>query len=162
MKKILLVLLIGFTFASCEKKIVGPVIDASVSLSFVNSKGDDLLNPNTLGSFSEQDIDIFILVNGSKNLLYQGNLDASKFFKIRTDNGKNSFHMFFDITPVNFKNDKITQYIRFKDGSEIEVVGEFNADRKRNKILQQIWVNGLPKTKIETENSSQSPIVVVK
>ncbi|RZL44931.1 MAG: hypothetical protein EOP00_18625, partial [Pedobacter sp.] len=104
--------LIGLTLVSCEREISGPVIDASVNLSFVNSKGEDLLDPKVTNAVTEENVDIYVLQDGSKTRLYQSNLDAAKFFKIRTDNGKNSFVMFFDITTANFKDNKITQYIR--------------------------------------------------
>lgn len=50
--------------------------------------------------------------------------------------------------------------MKFKDGFESEVVGEFNANRETNKILQQIWINGVGKIKNETVNSGQSPIII--
>lgn len=52
--------------------------------------------------------------------------------------------------------------MKFKDGSEIEVIGEFNANRETNKILQQVWVNGVGRTKNETVNSGQSLIIIIR
>lgn len=161
MKKILLLLFIAAIQLSCDVNCC-TVISADVSFSFVNSKGEDLLNPNTLGALTEENVDIYILKNGVKTRLYQGNLDAAKFFKIRTDNGKSRLIMYFDIVSENFNGNKITQFIRYKDGTEDEIVGEFNADRKRNTLLQTVWINGIAKTKIETASSGQTPFVIVK
>ena len=162
MKKVFFLLLVSLAFFSCEKKISGPMMEVDVSFSLVNIKGENLLNPAILGSFKEDDIDLFIMRDGSKSILFQGNLDASKFFKIRSNNGKFWLQMYFDANPNNFKDNKITQYIRFKDKTEFEIVGEFNSDRKRNKILQQIWVDGVAKSKSETVNSGQNPIILIK
>lgn len=158
LKKTFSILLIGLAFISCEKEIIGPDISAVVNFSIVNSNGNDLLNPSVIGAITEENTEVFLLKNGTKVRLYQGNLDAPKFLKIISQNGENVFRMFFDITNENFKDDRITQYIRFKDGSEIEVVGEFNSNRKNNKILQQIWINGTERT----ISSAQSTIVIVK
>ncbi len=162
MKKILGIILLVLIITSCEKPIGGVVINADVSFSFVNSKGEDLLNLNTTGALTEENVDIYVLRNGLKVRLYQGNLDAAKFFKIRTENSKSRFQMYFDIGAENFNENKITQFIRYKDGTEDEIVGEFNSDRKRNTLLQQIWINGLAKSRIETGNSGQNPIVIMK
>ncbi len=162
MKKILIVALIALIVTGCEKIIGGVVIGADVNFSFINSKGEDLLNANTTGALIEENVDIYVLRNGLKVRLYQGNLDASKFFKIRSENGKNRFQMYFDISSENFSGNKITQFIRYKDGTEDEIVGEFNSDRKTNTLLQQIWINGIPKSKIETANSGLNPILIVK
>lgn len=162
MRRAIIFILIVFTFVSCEDRIVGPNIDASVSLSIVNTKGDALLNPSAVGAITEEHTDIYLLKNGLKVRLYQGNLDAAKFFKIRRENDKYWLQMYFDIAEENFKDNKITQYIRYKDGSEDEIIGEFNSNRKRDKVLQQIWINGVAKTKNETSNSGRNPIVLVK
>ncbi|WP_316787155.1 hypothetical protein [Pedobacter frigiditerrae] len=162
MKKILGIILLVLIITSCEKPIGGVVINADVSFSFVNSKGEDLLNLNTTGALTEENVDIYVLRNGLKVRLYKGNLDAAKYFKIRTENGKSRFQMYFDISPENFIGNKITQFIRYKDGTEDEIVGEFNADRKTNTLLQQIWINGVAKSRIETGNSGQNPIVIMK
>ena len=120
LKKTFSILLIGLAFISCEKEIIGPDISAVVNFSIVNSNGNDLLNPSVIGAITEENTEVFLLKNGTKVRLYQGNLDAPKFLKIISQNGKNVFRMFFDITNENFKDDRITQYIRFKDGSEIK------------------------------------------
>ncbi|RZJ19749.1 MAG: hypothetical protein EON51_16745 [Acinetobacter sp.] len=162
MKKIFLIPLFILLLVGCEKPIRGVVISADVNFLFVNAKGEDLLNANTLGALTEENVDIFVLKNGLKVRLYQGNLDAAKFFKIRTENGKSKFQMYFDINAENFIGNKITQFIKYKDGTEDEVVGEFNSDRKRNTLLQQVWINGVAKSRSETANSGQNPIVLVK
>ncbi|TCC87049.1 hypothetical protein EZ428_22895 [Pedobacter frigiditerrae] len=161
-KKILGIALMSLIFIGCEKPIIGKVISADVNFLFINSKGEDLLSINTTGALTEENVDIYVLRNGSKIRLYQGNLDAYKFFKIRTENGKSRFQLYFDISPENFSGNRITQFIRYKDGTEDEIVGEFNSDRKRNTILQQIWINGIAKSRVETGNSGQNPIVIVK
>ncbi len=161
MKKLSLILLIVLLQFSCKEKCC-TVISADVSFSFINSKGEDLLNPAIAGALTEENVDIYVLKNGTKTRLYQGNLDASKFFKIRTENGKNRLQLYFDILPENFVGNKITQWIRYKDGTEDEIVGEFNADRKTNTLLQTVWINGVAKTKTETAYSGQTPIVIIK
>ncbi|RZL38188.1 MAG: hypothetical protein EOO96_03450 [Pedobacter sp.] len=162
MRKAVLFILISMAFISCKKEISGPLIEASVSLSLVNAKGDDLLNPNSSNVINEGNVDVYILRKGNKIRLYEGNLDAAKFFKIRNIGNKYALQLYFDLEDESFKDNKITQYITFKDGSEIEVVGEFNSDRGKNKILQKIWIDGVLKSKNEIANSGQNPIVIVK
>lgn len=162
MKKIVVLALLIFVITSCEKPITGVIIDADVSFSFVNSKGENLLNPNTPDAVTEANTDIYVLQKGAKVRLYRGNLDSSKFFKIRNENNRYFLQMYFDIAPENFIGNKITQFIRHKDGSEDEIVAEFNSDRKRNTIIQQVWINGTAKTKTETANSGESPIIIMK
>lgn len=159
---VFLLSLIGMFFISCERRISGPLIDSGFSISLVNAKGDDLLDPSNPNFFNEENLEMYVLKKDEKVRLYQGNLDAPKFFKIRTENNKNRLQIYFDILPENFSRDMITQYLVFKDGFEIEMIGEFNADRKKNKILQKLWVNKQPKDKTSISNSAQIPFVIVK
>ncbi|SFH18814.1 hypothetical protein [Pedobacter insulae] len=153
MKRIALILFVALIQISCREKNCCTIIDATVDLSIMNSNGYDLLNPNTPGALNEENIDILILKNGAKVRLYRGNLDVAKFFKIRNSNNKHIFQMYFDVSPESFNGNKITQFIRYKDGTEDEIVGEFNENRKTNTLLQKVWINGVVKTR---------PFVVVK
>lgn len=159
---VFLLSLIGMLFLSCERRISGPLIDSGFSISLVNAKGDDLLDPSNPNFFNEENLEMYVLKKDEKVRLYQGNLDAPKFFKIRQENNKNRLQIYFDVLPENFSRDMITQYLVFKDGFEIEMIGEFNADRKKNKILQKLWVNKQPKDKTAISNSVQIPFVIVK
>ena len=66
---------------------------------------------------------------------------------------------YFDVLEENFNGSQVTQYLRYKDGSEDILVAEFNSNRKSNKIIQKVWINGVLRWSAGDGNAT---IVVIK
>ena len=160
MKKLIALFILGFTLISCEKNIGGVMIDANVDLAFRDAKGADLLNPLASNAIKDGDLEVFVLKNGIKTRYYQANLDAPKSFKIFKE-GDSPYVMrfYFDVLEENFNGSQVTQYLRYKDGSEDILVAEFNSNRKSNKIIQKVWINGVLRWSAGDGNAT---IVVIK
>jgi hypothetical protein len=154
-------LLLVLPFISCKKPCGCTNISVDFTLSYQNSTGADLLNPASANAIKAEDIDAFILKNGVKTRLYQGNLDAPKFFKISKDNNETNYRMivYFETNPEDFNGDRITQYIKYKDGTEDEFVGEFY-HKGNNTSLLKLWINGVLQG--DPSLSSQKPLVIIK
>ena len=160
MKKLIALFILGFSLVSCEKNIEGVLIDANVDLAFRNANGADLLNPSAPNAIKDDDLDVFVLKNGIKNRFYQANLDAPKSFKIFKE-GDSPYVMrfYFDVLEENFNGNQVTQYLRYKDGAEDVIVAEFNSNRKQNKVIQKVWINGVLRWSSADGNS---PVVIIK
>ena len=75
-------------FTGCEKNnngLVGSSLSTHVTLSFATEDGQDLLNPNTLGSMGDNDIDLYYKVGEEEVRQFHGNLDFPKHFRIGSD-----------------------------------------------------------------------------
>jgi len=160
MKKLIALFILGFTLVSCEKNIGGVLIDTNVDLTFRDANGADLLNPLASNAIKDDGLEVFVLKNGIKTRYYQANLDAPKSFKIFKE-GDASYVMrfYFDILEENFNGNTVTQYLRYKDGSEDMLVAEFNSNRKRNKVIQKVWINGVLRW---SAGDGSAAIVVIK
>ncbi|MEJ5994362.1 hypothetical protein WG904_08030 [Pedobacter sp. Du54] len=156
MKRILILLAVLLFFASCDRKCCTNY-SVDVTLKYQNSNGEDLLDPRTSNALKAEDIDVYAVRNGVRVRLYNGMMDAPKNFKIYGSSTEKYFMKFyFDIQQESFTNKKVTMFITYKDGSEDKLVGEFNDDDGSNIILQNVWLNGVEKGRLN------GPIIIKK
>jgi hypothetical protein len=132
-------------FISCKKPGPGSiVIDADFTVLYKDTNGIDILNPAVSGAIKAEDIDVYVLKNGVKTQVNYANLDYPEMFSIKKS-AQNFYYMlvYFDVRVENFNGNRITQFVRYKDGTEDEFIGEFNTNRRTNTLLQRVWVNGV-------------------
>ncbi|MBB2147129.1 hypothetical protein GM921_16615 [Pedobacter sp. LMG 31464] len=166
MKKLFFLLFVVSVCISCKKQTPNSVVlDIQFPILFKDGSGVNLLDPSISGAIKAEDIDIFVLKNGVKTKVYYSNLDRPEMFYI-TDNSRGPYIMVmsFDISSyANFSGNKITQFVKYKDGTEDEFIGEFNTDRSINILLQRVWVNGVLKWEMGTNQTKPTePIVIIK
>jgi hypothetical protein len=59
-------------FSSCEKVECCVNMDTGMAIRYVDSAGNDLLNPATAGAFTSQTIDVYYLRDGQKKRVFNG------------------------------------------------------------------------------------------
>ncbi len=78
--RILLVISFFLTFFACIKTGAGTVIDNNVSISVLDSEGNDLLDPENPDHLDLAQIKVYYELNGVKTEINRSNLDAPKMF----------------------------------------------------------------------------------
>ncbi len=56
--------------------------NSAVYIKYINAKGEDLLNPKHPHAITEQNTNLYYLINGQKKKIYKGNLASPKMFNI--------------------------------------------------------------------------------
>jgi len=147
MKNLYLILGCCIVLFSCKKEDQGAGhFDISVGFVYRDVNNVDLLDPNTVSIFKAADIDIYCLTNaGEKRRIYRANLDRPEMFKVEHQGNELGYVLTLGFGPDGDcydQNNKATMYIRYKDGSEDTLVGEFNSDRGNGYTqLKKLWVN---------------------
>lgn len=164
MKNIILILFVAFLF-SCKREEGGSPSsrDTGVFITYKNANNQDLLDPNTLNAIKAEDIDIFLLHNdGQKKQILDGNKDMQEGFKIVHSTNGNYMLLGMDpqVDAYNSQN-KATFYIKYKDGTEDTLVGEYNADRNKYIRLLKVWVNGVLKYELGPSNTKPTSMIEI-
>ena len=161
--------LIGFVFAltvitSCKKN------DQFTKTGFItrffiikNVNGVDLLDPSLTNGIKAGDIDIFVLENGIKKQVFYGMMDMPERFTIyRSQPYGYILRLDYDFRKETFVDNKVTQFIRYKDGSEDKITGEFSVNAEAYNVTKT-WVNDVLKWSLENDpDYIDGPILIVK
>ena len=138
MKNLILIMIIAFLINSCEEKECCVNIDVGISISVVDSIGNDLLNPENPNSFSFEGIRIYDLVDGEKDLFYNGHLDSPRNIALldpRLDD-KYRLGLIFNLTTGEYN----TRFIQWDDNIEDEFKVQFYRNNGNTTILK-VWLN---------------------
>lgn len=94
-KFILIIITLAMLTISCDTSSApnGVVIETSINISFVDGKGSDLLNPDHSEAITEQNTDLYYLIDGKKEKYFKDNLDYSKGFFISDEKLSNWYFM---------------------------------------------------------------------
>ena len=106
-------------FTGCEKandNSVAVSLGNQVTLSYATEDGQDLLNPNTLGSMDENDIDLYYKVGEEEVRQFHSNLDSPKHLRIGSDEeGKYYITVYMDVSlPDGGTSVNILKYKNFR------------------------------------------------
>ncbi len=87
MKKAIIILALMTIIIGCNESEdnnikYGDYIETGIELSIVNSKGEDLLNPEHPNHLKEEDIKLFYLEDGQTKEVYNPDMDLPRNFKI--------------------------------------------------------------------------------
>ncbi|WDF64188.1 hypothetical protein [Flavobacterium sp. KACC 22763] len=143
MKRIFGILLITLFSVSCdsnpfkEESIDGFSLDAFVDFSIVNSKNEDLLNPNNPDSYDRSKIKILFLLDGKLVPQYKGNLDYPNFFTIYQNSDRYVIRVFLNYD----EGEKFPEtYIQWNENEKDIVKVEYS--RTKNSISKKnVWFN---------------------
>jgi hypothetical protein len=143
MKRFFGILLIILFSTSCdsnpfkEEALEGYVLDASIDFSVVNSKSEDLLNPNNPNSYDQNKIKILFLLNGKLVPQYQGNLDSPNFFMIYQNEDRYAIRVFLN----HDKGEKFPEtYIQWNENDKDIVKVEYSRT-KNSTVKKNVWLN---------------------
>lgn len=130
---------------SCKKsELNGVAMAGLVTIEYKNNHGANLLDPLTTNAIKAEDIDIFVMRNGVKTRILYNNLRDPENFNIHsTVERGNVMDLYFDMHNESFNNNIITMFIRYKDGSEDKITGEFNVDWSPSKFIKKVWINDI-------------------
>lgn len=85
MKCFIYILLLLLLFSCSRKKICCTVVSTEIDMSVNDSTGNDLLDPSFPGSYKEDSIRLYYLVNGKRVEVYDPNMDSPRNFFIYHD-----------------------------------------------------------------------------
>lgn len=141
MKTTILLMLMTF-FLSCdnENKKEGFVIDTVVQMTLKNKNGEDLLNPNTVGTFNTDKIKIYYVdKQGKPQVYYESNLDNPKGYFIFKSENEYKIQIFTN-TDSSISN-PIT-IIKWNEEVSDTLKCEIQKEPNRE-ICTKVWVNDL-------------------
>lgn len=92
---LIIIVAIAFFMSNCNKENTDmTVVDLGIYISFIDNNGTDLLNPNNDVSYKENEIKVFHLLNGKKELFYKSNLDhPNGFFIVHDEKISNYYYL---------------------------------------------------------------------
>lgn len=139
MDKVFAVFISLAALGSCDKGSNATVIDTSFDILMKNEAGQDLLDPATPGSFSEDDIKLYYLVDNQMVYYFKSNLDAPKGFKLlKNETLSRHYLRVFPNGPV--KDRESVLYLKFK-GVDLDSIRTFNTVSGSSKVCTKIWYN---------------------
>ena len=110
-KKLILTLIFAIAIIAlgCEKDNINMTnVDIGSLISYLDSTGQDLLDPNTSNAYNIDDIKVFHYINNEKILFSRGNLDNSKGFFVSKDLGMEYYML--ALAQVNDYNETGSNY----------------------------------------------------
>ncbi len=151
-----LLLLIIFSMISCDKNSTEDFFaETSFDISYFDTNGNDLLNPNEPISYKREDIDIYYLINGEKIKQYHEHLSNPEFFFISDEIRENKYFMALTPNDQNLdNNNRAITYIDFGNNVEDKVECEFKTYENSSRIqVVKIWYNDELKWEYSTGGS---------
>ena len=143
MKIIVTAFALMLLLTGCDNKCC-TIYSTDIILKFQNSNGENLLDPSTSNALKKEDIEVYVLKKGARILLFDNGIHAPKNFEIYGSSTQSYYLKFyFNIAEEYFTEKKVTMFLKYKDGSEDKLVGEFNNNKGTNIMLQNVWINDI-------------------
>ncbi len=142
MKNFALIFSLLFFMIACERNSEMEYIDSMIRIDYVNNKGVDLLNKNTVNSIDSAGIDIFYLKDGEKIRIYDKNMDMPESFRIDYDQSLSKYYLNLQLSHY-MVNDISETYIEF-NGDVDTVKCEYKIT-DNGYYHQKVWYNGILK-----------------
>lgn len=136
-----LCLTIIFNLSSCKKKLCCALpANLNFKIFVQNAQSQDLLNPQTKDAYPTDDVKVFYLNNGKKELAFEGNLDHPQFWDIAMDSISGNY--FLSVRASNHRNSQgqSTTLIQWKYHDTDTTVCQFRGDG--HDPIKKIWYNG--------------------
>lgn len=139
--KFLLASFIFLLFGCKNKTINSVVIDTHIDILLVSPTGDNLIDQNEI---NDNNIKIYYLIDGKKELFSKGNLDYPKGYTIvKNSDNRNIFRLF----PNDNQETPIT-LIEFPNSDIDTIKCEFYKSSSST-ICTQVWYNNVVKWDVE-------------
>ena len=114
MKKISALLILLILFYSCSKQEQGLLIDNSLQLSFINTQGEDLLDPETVNSIKVEEIEMYYLKDNKMVRANDSRLDNPKMFSVYYSNTREKNVLSFLSSLYLDDKNQATTYLKLK------------------------------------------------
>lgn len=122
--------------------------DIRMNISFVDETGNDLLNPNHPDAITEQNTDLYYVVDGEKERVFEGHLDHPKQFYIWHAEEQDIYYMTL-FPNREFTNNMSTTFIEFAD-SAMDTI-QVEVEKENVWVCTKVWYNQELKWKIEDD-----------
>jgi len=125
-------------FSSCSSDDSDQfIVDTHIDVLIKDSNGNNLLDPENVNSYKEEQIKIFYLVNGQQSEVNNSNLDYPKGFFIYEH--ENEFRI--RIFPNSDKNEETPVTYIMWNNTDIDTI-KCSIERKSNsEICKKVWLN---------------------
>lgn len=141
MYKYLLIITLMFQI-SCDKNENMDVVDTGISLSIVDNLGKDLLNPDSLNSFNNNNVKLYYLKNGIEEFYHCGNCDLPNGFTYDTKDHFNTFVFRPNFEQQQNNSNPIT-YIQWNESDRDTVQCQITRNGNNSSITcTKVWYNG--------------------
>lgn len=139
--QLLKILAIGFLIVGCSTGSDGnrATINTDVKIVFVDQQGNNLLNPENQNTITEQNTNLYYLVNGEKQKVFEGTLDCPKQFCIEKSESSGTYYMQVFPNIIHGQNETIT-YIEFSDSS-MDTIKVHYEDGRGYTYVTKVWYN---------------------
>lgn len=120
----------------------GTVYEVSIGISFVDQNGQDLLDPSHSNAITEQNTDLYYMIDDSLVKQFEGHLDHPKMFHIPDETSPHNENYQLVVFSNIIKNqDTAFTYLEFEDGSMDTIKTQYEiADNST--IVTRVWYNG--------------------
>ncbi len=144
---------LSFCFIGCNKQGSAETLDPSSVFKIENVKGQNMLDPETVGYFEHEKIRKYDLVNGEQKLYYQPNLDHPFGYNINKTSAE-GFVM--HISPnKESSHSPTTTYIDWGNGDKDTLVFAMTKNDGAHTVTTDIWYNG-----VSVYNTNNTPYVI--
>ncbi len=145
MKKLFLISVI-ITAISCNKAEVteesvpynSSYIYAMVEFSILNDKNEDLLDPENPDHLDEKDINLYYLIDGEKQQVYDPMMDNPENFKIFKYSNGYRIRIFLNFTETA---EKPVTYIKWNENDTDTIEAIYERYDNGGIVQQDIWLN---------------------
>lgn len=139
--KLLIALITILTFSGCKNNNCCTLISLDVNLEVQSSAGLDLLDPQNGNSFTQNNIDVFYLKEGTFVKVYDASKDFPKGIQIYKEGaGKNVLRLFAN-TSTDHMNNSIT-LIKFGNTQADTLKAQLQKDGT-SITISKAWINGV-------------------
>lgn len=160
--KTITTLLLVLLFFSCndDKDCCGMYIATFADISYADSEGNDLLNPDNDNGYKEENIDIYRLsAEGEKIKMYDHYLAYPENFKIFYSTISEQYILRLFLSPEAGSDDPfVTYFINFGNGEEDKVEGEIERLPGVERLIK-IWYNDILVWELEDNDLNYFEIV---
>ncbi len=146
-KYILILITVSFLFLSCSTDS-GTVYETAIDISFVDQNGQDLLNPVYQNGITEQNTDLYYLVDDSLMKQYERHLDHPKMFFVSDEKSQHNDNYFLRVFANIVEGQNIAfTYLEFENGSMDTVKTQYEIG-DNSTVVTKVWYNGLLKCNV--------------
>jgi len=143
MNKLILILCTILILASCEKNNDSTILDGTINILYTDIIGNDLLDTNTQNYIHESEIDVYYLINGKTEKVYNPMAYMQEGFKIIRDNQKQFYYLMLGCNSP--KENNITEtYIKI--GEDTDTIKCRFRIFDNGYAIDKVWYNNVEQT----------------
>lgn len=117
------------------------VSETAFYISFVDERGDDLLNPVHSNAITEENTNLYYLKDGISVMQFHANLDRPKMFYIVTEQKLKDRNYMIVFSNIIKDQDTAITYLEFEDSSKDTIKAQYVQGENYTQ-LTKIWYNG--------------------